>query len=447
MSEPPNRRKHSLNIYKTMKAVIPAGGKGTRLGKITQKIPKPMIKIGGLTLLEHQINLLKRYGIKDILILTGHLSEVIENYFKDGKQFGVKISYFRENEPLGSAGGLKEIENLLPKMFLVLFGDIMLDVNLRKLINFHKKKGGVGTLVLHPNDHPYDSDLIEINKDKKVIALHSKSRPANRYFHNLANTGISVVSKKILKYIKSGVKTDLEKDIFAKIFQQKNIFGYITAEHIKDIGTPQRLKEVRNDFLNGKFRRLNIDNKRKAIFLDRDGVINYDMGNLSEIKKFRLLPNVGRAIKLINSSEYLAIIATNQPMIAKGMLTFNELDNIHKKMETLLGSERAKLDAIYFCPHHPEKGFKGEVEELKVKCDCRKPATGMFLRAKRDFNIDLKNSWMIGDSERDIGAGVNAKMKTVLVKKNQEFFQKIPYKTKRTNNLLSAVKLIVETKK
>ena len=124
---------------------------------------------------------------------------------------------------------------------------------------------------------------------------------------------------------------------------------------------------------------------------------------------------MAEAIRHINSSGYLAIVITNQPVIARGEVTVPELDLIHNKMETLLGQEGAYLDAIYFCPHHPDKGFEGEVPELKIDCNCRKPKPGMLLKAAEDFNIDLNQSWMVGDGKNDIEAGKNAGCHTALI--------------------------------
>ncbi len=426
-----------------MKAVILAGGKGTRLGKITKNIPKPMIKIGNLTILEHQINCLRQNNIKDIFILTHHFSDIIQKYFGNGKNFGVKITYFNEAIPLGTAGGLKEIENKLDKDFLVIYGDVMFDMNLKKLIAFHKNKKSICTLTLHPNNHPYDSDLVEINEALMITNFHSKPHPENKYFQNLVNAGLYALSPKILKYIKKGRNADFGKDIFPEIFKKEKMYGYITAEYLKDMGTPERLKQITKDFISGKIEKLNSKNKRKAIFLDRDGTINYDPDNLSKIEDFQLLPKITEAINLINSSEYLAIVVSNQPMVAKGFMDIKDVEEIHKKMETVLGLNKAKLDGIYYCPHHPDKGFAGENIKYKTKCDCRKPRTGMIKKAKKDFNIDLKNSWIIGDSERDVLAGINAGMKTILVKRNQEKFENCRHKTKKANNLYSAVNFIV----
>ena len=139
------------------------------------------------------------------------------------------------------------------------------------------------------------------------------------------------------------------------------------------------------------------------------------MGFLRNIDDFELIDGVADAIKEINASGYLAIVVTNQPVVARGEISFEELEQIHNKMETLLGAEGAYLDAIYFCPHHPHKGYEGERPELKFDCDCRKPKPGMLLKAAEDFNIDLGQSWMVGDGENDIKAGMAAGCHTALI--------------------------------
>lgn len=127
------------------------------------------------------------------------------------------------------------------------------------------------------------------------------------------------------------------------------------------------------------------------------------------------MPEVEEAIKDINSSEYLAIIATNQPVIARGEVTVRQLEEIHKKLETELGKAGAYVNDIYYCPHHPHKGYKGEITELKIDCNCRKPKIGMITAAAEKYNIDLSQSWYIGDTTMDIQTGINATMRTVLV--------------------------------
>jgi len=399
-----------------VKAVILAGGKGTRLGNLTKDVPKPMLKIGDKAILEHQVLLLKRYGIKNIIIITNHLYEVIEDYFGDGKRFGVNISYFREKKPLGTTGGLKEIESQIDDDFILLYGDVMLDMNLKSLIDFHKKKKGTATLVLHPNDHPYDSDLVEINDDNKIVEFYPKPHDKNKYYQNLVNSGIYIMSKKILDFVEKDKKSDFGRELLPRIYKKAELYGYISAEYIKDIGAADRLEAVNTDYNGKKIQRLNNENKRPAIFLDRDGTINKVNGMIHKVEDLKLLPKTSEAIKSINGSDFLAIVITNQPVVARNLCSIDDVKLIHKKMESLLGNEGAYLDAIYFCPHHPDKGYPEENKAYKIDCNCRKPKTGMIKKAVSKFNIDLSKSFLVGDHDRDIECGKNANVKTVFVK-------------------------------
>lgn len=399
-----------------MKLVILAGGKGTRLG--LSDIPKPMVMIGEKPLLQHQIELAKSYGINDIIILSGHLAEVIFNYFKDGTDFGVKITHIIEPYPLGTAGSIKLVEHLIcDKRFLVFYGDIMMNFDIKTLLEFDKKHKSIATLVIHPNDHPHDSDLLEVDSAGYIKAFYSKPHKKNEYYHNLVNAAVYILSKKVFSYIGFGQQLDFGKELFPKLLNENEMLvGYKTTEYIKDVGTIERLIKVESDYLSGKVEKLNKRNKRKAVFLDRDGVINEEVNLLHKIDDFKLLPKVGKAIKKINSSEYLAVVVTNQPVIARNLCTIEELDKIHKKMETSLGIEGAYLDGIYFCPHHPDRGYPEENPNYKIKCKCRKPEVGLIRMAIKDLNIDIKGSYIIGDTERDVMCGKKAGLITIGVR-------------------------------
>ena len=190
---------------------------------------------------------------------------------------------------------------------------------------------------------------------------------------------------------------------------------YNSPEYIKDCGTPKRLDKVCADFVSGRLARASLDVSQKAVFLDRDGTINREVNHLAHHAKLELLPGVEEAIKSLNSSDYRTIVVTNQPVLARGDCSTSGLKTIHDKMETLLGNRGAYLDRIYYCPHHPDRGFQGEVPELKTNCDCRKPATGMLERAKREMNVDLKLSWLIGDTSVDIMTAQYARVRSILV--------------------------------
>lgn len=421
-----------------MQTVILAGGRGSRLG--LKDIPKPMVKIGSKPLLEHQIELAKKYGCTEVFILSGYLAEVIEKYFGNGEKLGVKIHHIKEAEPLGTAGALKQLENLLDERFMVFYGDIFMefDINAFKAFDL-KHKNSIGTLLVHPNSSPFDSDLIETDKTGRVINIFPKPHKEGIYYNNLANAAVYIFSKKIFNYIKKGIYQDLGKDILGKIIlSNKELYAYKTSEYIKDTGTKERLMQAAIDYKNGKPALLNKKNKRPCIFLDRDGVLNEDMGGKPAAEKFKLLKGAVEAVKKINKSNYLAVTASNQPMAAKGFITISDIELIHKKMETLMGLEGAYFDGIYYCPHHPDKGFDGEIKELKTACACRKPKPGLLLKAAQDLNIDLEKSYIIGDSETDLLAGKNAGCRTVFISK-----QKSKYADFYADNILEAAEKIL----
>lgn len=398
-----------------MKVVIMAGGKGTRISSVASDIPKPMIEIDGIPVLEREIQCLKEQGFKDLIITVSHLGHIIMNYFGDGLDFGVHIEYFVEEQPLGNAGALFELKNKLTEDFLLLNADAIFDIDFNRIVKFHKEKGGLVTLFTHPNSHPYDSGLIIADKTGAVEQWLTKEDARPKYYQNRVNAGLHVVSPEILEVRPEGAKVDLDRQLLKPLAGTGKMFCYDSPEYVKDMGTPDRYEAVCKDFADGVVAGKNLKRKQKAIFLDRDGTINKYVGFLTDIDEFELLPGVAEAIGKINRSGYLAIVVTNQPVIARGEVGWEELQEIHNKMETLLGLEGVYLDGIYFCPHHPHKGYEGEIPELKFDCDCRKPKPGMLLKAAEDFNIDLSQSWMTGDGENDIKAGEVAGCKTALI--------------------------------
>lgn len=431
-----------------MKTVIMAGGKGTRISSIASNIPKPMIPINGMPVLEREINSLRNQGFKDIIITVGHLGNIIMDYFGDGSNispitgepFGVKIEYYFEKEPLGSAGALFKIKDKLTDDFLLLNADAIFDVDFNRFVEFHKKHQGLVTLFTHPNNHPYDSGLIIDDGNGSVKRWLSKEEDRPKYYKNRVNAGLHILSPKVLDIEVSTTKVDLDRQILKPLAGTGKMFIYDSPEYVKDMGTPERYYLVQENFEKGIVEAKNLKNRQRAVFLDRDGTINRYNGFVRNPDEFELLPGVADAIKMLNEEGYLAIVITNQPVIARGEVTTEGLTEIHNKMETLLGNEGAYLDAIYYCPHHPHKGYEGEIPELKIECECRKPKPGLLLRAANDYNIDLEKSYMIGDSENDILAGKNAGCETILIG-NEDYGQ-----TMSVENLYDAVDSIVKKK-
>lgn len=312
----------------------------------------------------------------------------------------------------------------------------MFDVDFNRMVAFHKQHGGLVTLFTHPNSHPYDSGLIMASSDGKVLQWLAKEDERPIYYKNRVNAGLHVINPKVLEI--SGIdanrigtkdedgktiKVDLDRQLLKPLAGIGSMFCYDSPEYVKDMGTPERYYSVEKDFKNGKIQAKNLKNRQKAVFLDRDGTINEYVGFLRDIDDLKLIDGVAEAIKKINASGYLCIIVTNQPVIARGEVTVPQLEDIHNKMETELGLSGAYIDGIYYCPHHPHKGYEGEIAELKIDCDCRKPKPGMLLKAAENFNIDLGASFMIGDSESDIKAGNAAGCKSILVANEGDYGQ------------------------
>ena len=398
--------------------VIMAGGKGSRLLSITNdEIPKPMVPVDGKPLLEYQVEKLKTYGIKKIVMIVGHLGEKIVDHFKDGKDFGVEIDYIFEKEPLGTAGAFYYLKDKIDaKDFMLIFGDIFFDMDFDRMEDFHFKNSALTTLLAHPNGHPYDSDLIQTDDTGRVIGFDSKHNVRDYWYDNMVNAGMYIINKRLLDLVKEPVKTDFEKDILAnQVKLGANIYAYHTPEYVKDVGTVDRINATVEELKSGLIQSKNLKNKQRAIFLDRDGTMNVSKGFISKADDLELIPGTIDAIKAINKSGALAIVITNQPVIARGECSFEELHNIHNKLKTLLGEKGAFVDDIFYCPHHPDKGFEGEVPELKFDCECRKPKTGMIEEAVKKYNIDLSKSYMVGDSTMDLETARNAGIKSVLV--------------------------------
>ena len=395
-----------------MRTAIIAGGRGTRIAEHYPDIPKPMISVDGKPLLQYQVELLVSQGFTEITLLLGYKAEIISDYFGDGSKFGASINYITEETPLDTGGALA----LLPKeTILIMLGDLYCNIDLNRFIAFHEKSQADVTLFVHPNNHPQDSDIIKVDDDSRVTGWFSKKDRQDAELRNLVNAGIYVMSADVLPE-GVAIKRNLNRDIIIPAIRDGKVFAYRSSEYVKDIGTLSRLRQVENDINSGVDVARSLKNRQKAIFLDRDGTINVFDGFIVKPEQIRLVNDAAQAIREINSSEYLVICVTNQPVIARGDVTFEELDAIHAKLDSLLGEQGAYLDDLFFCPHHPDKGFVDERAEFKIECDCRKPKPGLLIRAAQKYNIDLSKSYMIGDTERDVEAGRAAGCTSLLVK-------------------------------
>ncbi len=237
-----------------MQGVLLAAGKGERMKPLTDLTPKVMLPIEGKPVLQWGVELMKENGITDICINLWYLPEKITEFFGNGEKFGVKISYSREARLLGEAGSVKKMieDGLVNGRCVLINGDVIAKVNLRKMVEFHEKKGAIATILVHPSDHPYDSDLVKVDENYRVIGFPGRPKRGEK-FQNLTNAGICVLEKEIAKFIPSDKPTDFGKHVFPEMIKKgEKVFGYYTLEYVKDMGTLERYKKVKKHVREGR---------------------------------------------------------------------------------------------------------------------------------------------------------------------------------------------------
>lgn len=391
-----------------------AGGRGTRLG--LTDLPKPMVPVAGKPLLQRQVEMAKRQGFREFLFLTNHLADRIESHFGDGSQLDVRIDYVSEPTARGTAGAVKDAGSYLDESFVLLYGDILLDVDLADLVDHHHREKAIATLLVHPNNHPADSDLVLADDDGIVRGIRSKPHPEGALLPNLVNAAVHVLDRRALDYVPETGAPDWGRDVFARMVAAgERMVAHRSSEYAKDVGTPSRLQQAEIDVRSGRLERLSRRKPRPAVFLDRDGVLNEEVNGVHKPGDLKLLAGSARAVRRINEAGFPAICVTNQPDVAKGFLSLDDLTQVSAALDTRLAEEGAYLDDLFFCPHHPEVGWPGEVADLKIECDCRKPRPGLILHASKVHNLDLSRSWIVGDREVDVVAGHEAGTRAVLV--------------------------------
>ncbi len=235
-----------------MKAVVMAGGEGTRLRPLTCNHPKPMVPVLNKPVIEHIIDLLIRHDIKDVIVTLQYLPDVVMNYLGDGSDFGVKIAYSIESEPLGTAGSVKKVESLLDDTFLIISGDALTDFNLGDIVSFHKKKGALATITLTRVENPLEFGVVITDTDGKIKRFLEK--PGwGEVFSDTINTGIYVLEPEIFKYLEPGKMSDFSKDLFPRFLHQNEpLYGYISQGYWCDIGNLQQYRQAQYDAFDGK---------------------------------------------------------------------------------------------------------------------------------------------------------------------------------------------------
>lgn len=377
-------------------AVILAGGLGMRMRPLTLTLPKPMIPIHGKPFLAYIMELLKKNGIEEVIILTGYLHEKIEGYFKDGQEFDLKIKYSFSPVEDETGTRIKKAKNLIDDTFLLLYSDNYWPLQLDILTYFYNKIGVKNLVTVYSNfDNATKSNILVGNNG--LVKIYDKTRTEKNL--NGVDIGFFILDKKILNLFPQE-NFSFEKIILPKLVAEKQLAGYLTHHKYYGLSNPERIPVIEEFF-----------KQKKVILLDRDGVINKKPQKAEYVKnwsEFKFLPGAIVALKILTKKGYEIIIISNQAGIGRGVMTEKDLKKIHKKFLEVCEKEGINIKAIYYCPHNWDDG-----------CFCRKPKPGMLFKAASDHNFDLTEAVFIGDDERDEQTGQAANCKTILLKQGK----------------------------
>jgi mannose-1-phosphate guanylyltransferase/phosphomannomutase len=396
-----------------MRAFILAGGQGTRT--LDPKFPKVLSQVNGIALLDLQlIELMAIEELRQITLLLGHSADKVIAHlekFLEGKSSGKLVDYIVEREPLGSAGMLQQVlSGIEDEVCFVALGDILPRGGIVESFHVWKAAGAKkeNIVFVHPNSHPNDSDSVERFPGSDLIKAIVSSRASSGYARaNLSPVGFFLLKTSDVNYWPTRKQSDLVHNILPALLESKVI---ISAKDILrrsiDVGTPERLERVQA-MLTGVEMILNW-----AVFIDRDDtLINDPTAPASKGKKLELMVGVLPFLKLLNDNGIPVVCISNQPAIAKGQSTFQEIESQNREIQGLLANEGIYVDRWLYCPHHPESGFEFEVKELKTSCTCRKPKDGMIEQVSQQHNIEVKKSIIIGDTFRDVEIEANVGMR------------------------------------
>lgn len=282
-----------------------AGGKGTRLIELTKnEIPKPMVPICGKPLLEWQLECLKANGIRDVIFVIGHLGNKIREHFSDGSLWDMKFQYIEETEPLGTAGSFYYLKQYLSEdYFLLVFGDVLFEIDLSRIEKFHVDNHALATLLVHPNNHPWDSDLVLLDENNYIQGFDSKHNDRVYWYDNCVNAGLYIFDRSLCKQFDFPQKRDLEKDVLLPlIINHAPILGYHSSEYIKDVGTVERITGAIHDIQSGIISMRCLKNKQKCIFLDCNEIIHTFNSTTCPEEELQLEDDVTNAIRILNRS-------------------------------------------------------------------------------------------------------------------------------------------------
>jgi histidinol-phosphate phosphatase family protein len=379
-------------LQRPTQAVILAGGRGTRLKPLTDTRPKPMVEIHGKPFLTYQIEQLRDHGFEKILLLLGYLPGVVQNYFGDGRRWGITIEYSVSGVDDETARRIKLAESLLDPYFLLLYCDNYWPMQIEKMWSRFVASDAPAMITVYTNKDSYTRNSVRVDSDG-YVAVYDKTCASP----GLQGVEISyaLIDKSVVELLPQA-NISVEEALYTRLAPQRQLLAYVTDHRYYSVGALHRLP-LTEVFLA----------RRPAVILDRDGVLNKRPQRAQYVRtwdEFEWLPGAREALRLLNEAEYRVIVVSNQAGIGRGEMTAEALLTIHEKMKTEAAEAGGRIDAIYYCPHGWDEG-----------CECRKPKPGLLFQAQRDLSLDLSRTPFIGDDERDAQAADLAGCPSLLV--------------------------------
>ena len=384
-------------------AVILAGGKGSRIKKYLKNTIKPLIKIGNKSIIEILLKKICKYNFKKVFIIAGHKGHLLKKKYNNKSINFTKIECLIEKTPMDTGGALSLLKFKINSDFILFNSDSIFDFDLSKF-KFVYKKSLIKIALTKNNNYLSNKKLSNLILKKNLIKIRKKN--------SLMNGGVYLIRKEMINTIPKK-KISLENQILPSLINKKKVEGSFYKNFFYDIGTPKNLINANTQIKKNM--------TRPAVFFDRDGVLNFDKGYTHKKSELIFLKNVEKTIKFLNNKNYYVFVITNQSGIARGIFTVNDFVNFSIEFKKKLSHKDAYIDNVKFCPHHPD----GKIKKFSITCSCRKPNNKLFQELIDEYFIDIKKSFMIGDSVTDEMMARKSNIKFSYIKKNHDLFKLI----------------------
>jgi D-glycero-D-manno-heptose 1,7-bisphosphate phosphatase len=372
-------------LARPTQAVILAGGRGTRLKELTAARPKPMVEVLGKPFLEYQIEQVRDQGFTKVLLLLGYLPEVVQDYFGDGRRWGIRVEYSVSAVDDETARRLRLAQSLLDDRFLLLYCDNYWPMQIEKMWARYASAKTSAMITVYDNKDGYTRNSVQVDSNG-YVSIYDKSCASS----GLQGVEISyaIVEKSVVEGLPDA-NVSVEEALYSRLAQQRKLLAYVTGHRYYSVGALHRLPLTEAFF-----------RRTPTVILDRDGVLNKRPPRGEYVRtwsEFEWLPGAKDALRLFRETGYRVVVVSNQAGVGRGVMTESDLAEIDKRMKAEAEHSGGKIDATYYCRH-----------DWDANCECRKPKPGMLFQAQKDFHLDLTRILFVGDDDRDQQAAETA---------------------------------------